>query len=265
MHRVCCFRWWRHFISRTADVWLELVSLVSSILPPPPRFRAVICYWPLCLQTRHMWRWLTCVQLWMQNRCQLVYQTFLTNQDRPYTSVTEMAWNMQMSTNDNSINARFCWQTRIRSRHDFHIFCYTDGLFKKKKYACEFVFLRKKFFSAIFDFHVRENPRFRDEFQALNMQMLTGDTSPSTLYNPLATNLHSFMSWFHTFWKLCVCTAGQVGRSATTTAAFKVSTCLTVDRVWSMFVHKAMSQFQNFAFPATHAWSLNKTYNQKVH
>ena len=72
MHRVCCFRWWRHVISRTADVWSELVSLVSSILPPLPRFRAVICYWPLCLQTRHMWRWLTSVKLRMQNRCSLV-------------------------------------------------------------------------------------------------------------------------------------------------------------------------------------------------
>ena len=30
---------------------------------------------------------------------------FLTNQDQPYTSVTEIAWNMQMSTNDNSINS----------------------------------------------------------------------------------------------------------------------------------------------------------------
>ena len=133
MHRVCCFRWWRHVISRTADVWSELVSLVSSILPPLPRFRAVICYRPLCLQTRHMWRWLTSVKLRMQNRCSLVKQTFLTNQDRPYTSVTEIAWNMQMSMNDNSINARFRRQTHIRSRRDFHTFCYTDGLFKKKK------------------------------------------------------------------------------------------------------------------------------------
>ena len=69
MHRVCCFRWWRHVISRTADVWSELVSLVSSIRPPLPRFRAVTCYRPLCLQTRHMWRWLTSVK---QNRCSLV-------------------------------------------------------------------------------------------------------------------------------------------------------------------------------------------------
>ena len=32
-------------------------------------------------------------------------KTFLTNQDRLYISAPEMAWNMQMSTNDNSINA----------------------------------------------------------------------------------------------------------------------------------------------------------------
>ena len=57
MHRVCCFRWCRHVISWTADVWTELVSLVSCILPPPlPWFPAVTCYRLLCLQTRHMWR-----------------------------------------------------------------------------------------------------------------------------------------------------------------------------------------------------------------
>ena len=100
----------------------------SCILPPLPRFRAVTCYRPLWLQTCHMWRWLTFAKLRMQNRCSLVQQTFLTNQDRPYTFVTEIAWNMQMSTNDNSINTRFCWQTCIRSRRDFHTFCYTDGL-----------------------------------------------------------------------------------------------------------------------------------------
>ena len=38
---------------------------------------------------------------------------------------------MQISANDNSIKAQFCWQTRIRSCRDFHTFCYTDGLFKK--------------------------------------------------------------------------------------------------------------------------------------
>ena len=72
MHRVCCFHWCRHVISWTADVWSELVSLVSCILPPLPRFRAVTCYRPLCLQTRHMWRWLTSVKLRMQSRCSLV-------------------------------------------------------------------------------------------------------------------------------------------------------------------------------------------------
>ena len=29
------------------------------------------------------------------------------------------------------------------------------------------IFPQKKYFSAIFDFHFRENPPFRDEFQAL--------------------------------------------------------------------------------------------------
>ena len=58
---------------------------------------------------------------------------------------------MQTSMNDNSINTRFCWQTRIRSQRDFHTFCYTDGLFKKK-YACQFVFPRKKIFSRDFRF-----------------------------------------------------------------------------------------------------------------
>ena len=51
-----------------------------------------------------------------------------------------------MSTNDNSINARFCWQTRIRSRRDFHTFCYTDGLFKKESMLVNFVFPWKKNF-----------------------------------------------------------------------------------------------------------------------
>ena len=73
---------------------------------------------------------------------------------------------MQMSTNDNSISTRFCWQTRIRSRRDFHTFCYTDGLFKKKV-CLSIYFSAEKIFSTIFDFHFRENPCFRDEFQAL--------------------------------------------------------------------------------------------------
>ena len=72
MHRVCCFRWHRHVTSWTADVWSDLVSLISCILPSLLRFRAVPCYRPLCLQTRHMWRWLTSVQLRMQSWCSLV-------------------------------------------------------------------------------------------------------------------------------------------------------------------------------------------------
>ena len=35
-------------------------------------------------------------------------------------------------------------------------------------YACQFfVFLRELYFSVIFDFHFRENPRLHDKFQAL--------------------------------------------------------------------------------------------------
>ena len=103
MHRVRCLRWCWHVISWTVDVWSELVSLVSCILSPLPRFRAVTCYRQLCLPNPPWW--LTSIKLRMQSRCSLVYQTFLTNQDRQYTSVMEIAWNMQMSTNDNSINS----------------------------------------------------------------------------------------------------------------------------------------------------------------
>ena len=71
-----------------------------------------------------------------------------------------------MSTNDNSINARFCWQTRIRSRV-ISILSATPTDCLKNKVCLWICFPRKKFFSAIFDFHFCENPRFRDEFQAL--------------------------------------------------------------------------------------------------
>ena len=42
-------------------------------------------------------------------------------------------------------------------------------LVKKKKKACLSIFFscRKFFFSTIFNFYFRENPRFRDKFQAL--------------------------------------------------------------------------------------------------
>ena len=36
----------------------------------------------------------------------------------------------------------------------------------------DFFFPTEKIFSAIFDFHFNENPRFRDEFQALQMKGL---------------------------------------------------------------------------------------------
>ena len=71
-----------------------------------------------------------------------------------------------MSTNDNSINARFCWQTRIRSRV-ISILSATPTDCLKKQSMLVNLFSAEKIFSAIFDFHFRENPRFRDEFQAL--------------------------------------------------------------------------------------------------
>ena len=71
-----------------------------------------------------------------------------------------------MSTNDNSINARFCWQTCIRSRV-ISILSATPTDCLKNKVCLWICFPRKIFFPTIFDFHFRENPRFRDEFQAL--------------------------------------------------------------------------------------------------
>ena len=138
MHRVRCFRWCRHVISWTVDVWSELVSLVSCILSPLPRFREVTCYRQLCLPNPPWW--LTSVKLRMQSRCSLVYQTFLTNQDRPYTSVTEIAWNMQMSTNDNSINGprSILLGTNVVTSI---LSATAAGCFKKKN-ACQFVFPR---------------------------------------------------------------------------------------------------------------------------
>ena len=50
----------------------------------------------------------------------------LTNQDQPYTSALEMAWNMQMSMNDNPPSTLYDWlyvqRTRICSRRDFRTF-----------------------------------------------------------------------------------------------------------------------------------------------
>ena len=71
-----------------------------------------------------------------------------------------------MSTNDNSINARFCRQTRIRSRVISMLSATPTDCLKNK--VCLWIcFPRKKNFSAIFDFHFCKNHRFRDEFQAL--------------------------------------------------------------------------------------------------
>ena len=81
-------------------------------------------------------------KLRMQSRCSLVYQTFLTDHDRLYTSVMEIAWNTQMSTNDQRSMIDFAGN----QRRDFHTFCYSDRLFKKKKYACQFVLPRFSIF-----------------------------------------------------------------------------------------------------------------------
>ena len=71
-----------------------------------------------------------------------------------------------MSTNNNSINGP--QSILLRTNVAISILSATaTGCLKKKKNACQFVFPRKIFFSAIFYFHFRENPRFRDEFQAL--------------------------------------------------------------------------------------------------
>ena len=58
--------------SWTVVVWSELVPLVSCILPPLCQFHAATCHGQLQFQTRHIWRWLTTVKLWMQSRCSLV-------------------------------------------------------------------------------------------------------------------------------------------------------------------------------------------------
>ena len=58
---------------------------------------------------------------------------------------------MQMSANDNFINARFCWQTRIRSRV-ISILSATPMDCFKKKVCLSICFLRKKFFSRDFRF-----------------------------------------------------------------------------------------------------------------
>ena len=58
MHCVYCFRWCWCVLSWMVVVWLELVSLVSWILPPLRPFCAVTCHRQLRIQTRHTWRWL---------------------------------------------------------------------------------------------------------------------------------------------------------------------------------------------------------------
>ena len=89
MHHVCCFRWSRRVLSWTVVVWSEFVSLVLCILPPLCRFHAATYHRQL--QTRHTGRWLTSVKFWCRVDVHW-FNSFLTNQDRPYTSGPEMAF-----------------------------------------------------------------------------------------------------------------------------------------------------------------------------
>ena len=97
---------------------------------------------PSALFTNPPW-WLTSVKLQMESWCSLVYQTFLTNQDRPYTSATEIAWNMQISTNDNSINGP---QSLLLATN------VVISILSLLLNACQFVFLWKIFFVRNFRF-----------------------------------------------------------------------------------------------------------------
>ena len=75
MRGTCCFRWCWGVLSWTV-VLLELVSLVSCILPPLHRFCAATCHRRLRIRTHHIRRWLTFVKLRMQSRCSLVKTNF---------------------------------------------------------------------------------------------------------------------------------------------------------------------------------------------
>ena len=80
------------------DFFLLLVG--ACFLPPLCRFCAATCHRLFRIHTRHKlsWRWLPSVKLdvhWLK---------FLF--DSCITSTPELAWNMQITTNDNSINAQ---------------------------------------------------------------------------------------------------------------------------------------------------------------
>ena len=70
-------------------------------------------------------RWLTSVKFRCKVDVNWFNKLFLTNQDRPYISGPEMAWNMQMSTDDNSPSThydRLRWQQICIVHVDFRTF-----------------------------------------------------------------------------------------------------------------------------------------------
>ena len=126
MHRVCCFHWCQCVFSWMVVVWLAFVSLVSCILPlfrwflerllsdqslfscillPLHKFRAATCRQQLWIQTHHIWRRLTSIKLQMQSQCSMVKSLSWPVRNSRTLQPPEMAWNMQMLTNNNSINA----------------------------------------------------------------------------------------------------------------------------------------------------------------
>ena len=101
MHSVCCFCWYQCIFSWMVVVlvgvcFLGFVHSSSSL--------SVSCSHliPTALNSNLPYRKMaTFHKVLMQSRCSLVQQTFLTNQDWLDTSGPEMAWNMQISRNDN--------------------------------------------------------------------------------------------------------------------------------------------------------------------
>ena len=90
----------------------------------------------------------------------------------------------------------------------------------KKKVCLSICFSAEKHFSANFDFHFRENPRFRDEFQALNIQgYVLGMMPKSTGYEAwkywVYTGYEAWKYWvillfelldtLRCFWSWCFC------------------------------------------------------------
>ena len=63
----------------------------------------------------------------------------------------------------------------------------------KKKFACRFFFHGKYIFSAILDFHFRENPHLRDKFQALILESFTLPKAFIWAWQPELLKSHTFM------------------------------------------------------------------------